>query len=77
MGLVFVFASISVQSFAYAFSWRMAGLSYLSSFSAALAVGCMSIEYGWSGAQRIETLALGGGAALLAYGVGWLLGGLA
>ena len=67
MGLVFVFASISVQSFAYAFSWRMAGLSYLSSFSAALAVGCMSIEYGWSGAQRIETLALVGiGAVVLA-----------
>lgn len=81
MGMVFAFGSIAVQAFAYAYSWRMPALSTISSVATAIAAMFLSIEYEWSGAQRIRFVAIAGaGAVVLAVAlarwsrlsVGWL-----
>ena len=72
--VVFVVDLIVPGAIANELAWSavMTGVTFFTTGAAKARV--VDTSWWWSG---IETLALGGGAALLAYGVGWLLGGLA
>ena len=55
--------------------WWSAGMTAVTFFGTGVVKARVVDESPWS--SGLETLALGGGAALLAYAIGWLLSGLA